>query len=185
MDVLCYKHPAAVPALVAGRTWHVRPLPQHAVEAAGEQASGLGRELSQAWSELECAVRILAAACDVQPAAIRGLHPHEAAELADRWRDVQDEATPDADALDAELTLLLFEVEPRAMMDGAVARSASSASDYYGQPMASLTTGQLVYYLLLRTAYNEIVVEGANRKVTRRWIEKLEKRAGRTCRSMT
>ena len=179
MDVLRYKAPSAKPVLCPGNgarlPIRVKPLPRMAInQATSEAAQHLmvrGERHPAEVVQQESMVRIVARATGIGVEELRGaLTPQELRWLFGEWTKVQRHATPRYRELKDWVRKRVND-DVEIMEDGAHAYISRGPTDYYGKPIAALTDGQIEYYQAVRNAFVEFHVEGADKKVSKQWLQ--------------
>lgn len=172
MNVTRFKCPASIPYQLNSSLIFLRPLSQYEISSA-EQAAKIYYRADSKYANLERMIQIVASASNSDPNWVRQATPNAVAACYRAWLDVHNESVPDCASLSEYLSYAIW-IDDEVVYDGLAASHSSSASDFYGTPVALLTAGQLVYYVLARNAYQKKTE--SDKKVTKTWLEKMRQK---------
>jgi hypothetical protein len=157
----------------------LRALPRVQHREAEAEARALfaehGCEPAGPWYELALAGCLVAAAAGWPVEALREqLTAQELVGLSGVCEELEAAACPDPPRLKEALRRGQCK-DPELVFDGLSAHLSAEygggAADYYGRPIAELTDGQLLYWSLLRSAFEEFHLTNKVKNVSRAWLE--------------
>lgn len=179
MNVTAFKCPVPEPVRLTHDAFiGLSPLPRFEIDAAKQRAllrlKSRGCEKNEAYLYLEEMVQTIAVAAGCDADELRAaLYVDEVAHLYREWERIQEANLPDAGKLKRELKRLLIS-DYSTMLDGAWSQQVEEPANFYGKSVAELTDGQIAYFILVKSAYDEIYSSGGkqNRAVSKEWLNR-------------
>ena len=160
MDVLALKYPAPAHVQVGDLALKLRPLSPSQIEQAEVEADRRMGSAAKApggryIANFERRVQVLARASGCDAAQIRALHVKQITDLSVAWEQAQRASGPEDIARLKEWLRRRVNDDADLMLDGSLAYATKGPAEYYGEPLCTLTFGQLAYWRILRAAHEE------------------------------
>jgi len=171
MDVTRYKCPRHLSYRLNNSLIILRPLAPLEISSAEQTARLYYRE--NKYAELERMIQIIATSASVHPSQVRRCTPASVEACYRAWLSVHNSSVPDCEMLREYLGYAIW-IDDDVAYDGLAAYHSTGASDFYGEPVGNLTSGQLVYFLYVKNAYASKVE--SDKKVTKTWLQKMEQK---------
>lgn len=158
MDVFAYKCPPSSLVCLGSFELTLRPISQLKIDKARHAARswfashGVPGVEDGALFDLELCVQTLAIATGLEPSEMRQLDPEMINNLYTQWLELQMESLPDVERIIPWIKRGMY-LDSKTIVDGILTAQCETPAEFYGLPLSELTTGQVLYYTLVRNAY--------------------------------
>lgn len=158
MNIFDYKCPSFFNVTIDSRSVVIHPISQLQLHKAKQAAKdwfvshGCKVDSENSLYNIEVCMQILSEATDLPTHELRLLDLDSIDSLFNQWMDLQIKSLPDVDKFTKAVRRAIY-FDSEAIVDGILAAQVETPSEFYDMPLARLTTGQVLYFIILRNAY--------------------------------